>query len=131
MAADEFSENVDKFVSKYGKSGFIKLYLTNFLYDLVLYYLQADFHDKEKDSEYFFHYNVAKKRAFTPTEIDKFKDNLRRSCAKKAESIVEYLERQKILDKIEIGSIDDTLANIIEDALRSLIAGLEQAHGEG
>jgi hypothetical protein len=108
-------------VDKYGKPGFVTLFLTNFFYELILYYLQSGSSDKNKDSQYFFHYNVTKKRAFTPEELDDFRNDLRVICAKRAKEIVKQLEKENLIDTIELSKDDARLTTRIDDTIREIL----------
>jgi hypothetical protein len=127
MSADEntAAKNIIDFMLKFGNQGFTKLLITNYLYELVLYHLQLQSSNKEADSRLFFYYNPSKRKNYTPKELDKFRNNLRLECSKRAEIIVKELQKAKALDLLEKDpSTDQKFSLLIEQIVKGVLADM-------
>jgi hypothetical protein len=56
MSVEDASEKITAFMSKYGEKGFLTLYFSNYLYEMILSYLRAHSDTPSKDSVYEFHF---------------------------------------------------------------------------
>jgi hypothetical protein len=50
MTSERATENIKAFVSKYGEKGFLRLFFSNYLYEIVLSYVRAHSDTRSKDS---------------------------------------------------------------------------------
>ena len=118
-------ENFKRFLEKFGKDGFVQLFFTNYLYELLLYYLHSK-GQGEKDTSYSFYYNYSQKRIYTPEEIDEFKSNLRKECSKKAESIINELKALNLTFDFTDPSENSNVAEIIGSAVKKILTQIEE-----
>ena len=121
-------ENFEKFLEKFGKDGFVQLFFTNYLYELLLYYLHSK-GQGENDTSYSFYYNYSQKRTYTPEEIDEFKSNLRKECSKKAESIIDELKALNLTFDFTDPSENSKVAEIIGSAVKKILTQIEEDRG--
>jgi hypothetical protein len=91
------------FLDAHGQEGFLKLLLSNYLFELAMYYLHSEKNPAAQirdDTSYRF-YVDGQERVYAPEEIERFKGDLRKECKKKAIAIVENLREMEILDKLD------------------------------
>ena len=73
-------KNLENFLKKYGMEGFLKLFYTNYLFDLVTYYIQSQDNVRERNPSYLYHFDI-KGNPFPPTKIDDFNRRLKTVCS--------------------------------------------------
>jgi hypothetical protein len=91
-----------EFLDKHGQVGFLKLLLTNYLFELAMYYLHSEKNPAaqiREDTSYRF-YVDGQEKVYAPEEIERFRSDLRIECKKKAAVIVENLREMGVLDKL-------------------------------
>ena len=80
--------NLDQFTEKYGQEGFLKLFLTNYLFELVLLYLQSKPRKRDVDDTSYLFYVNFQGESYSTEQMDSFKTRLRKECAVRADSIL-------------------------------------------
>lgn len=101
--------NIKGFFGKYGKEGYIELFLTNYLYEFTMYWLRSE--DK-RDS-----YNSALKFHLKGEDIASLKETqdyqvkIKASCSKKAKQIVSKLKVEGLIEKWETIPLEDPKLN--------------------
>jgi hypothetical protein len=114
---------VQEFLDKHGKEGFFKLFLTNYLFELAMYYLHSEKNPAaqiKEDTSYVF-YMGGQERVYPAEELEKFKRDLRVECQKKASLIVENLKEKGILEKLSENIVEDpTVAELVQKAFESM-----------
>lgn len=115
--------NIQEFLEKHGREGFLELFLTNYLFELVMYYLHSEKNPSaqiREDTSYTF-YVGGRERAYSPEQIEKFKQNLRAECRKKAKVIVERLKKMKLLERLPKDIMaEPEVAKLVQNAFRSI-----------
>jgi len=115
--------NLKEFLDKHGREGFLKLLLTNYLFDLAQYYLHTEKNPAVKvreDTGYRF-YVGGRERVYKPGEIEQFKQDLRRECEKKALLIIENLKKMELLEKLDGDFMaDPKVAKLVQEAFESI-----------
>jgi hypothetical protein len=125
-ARNRAQKNVKDFVAKYGVEGYLRLFITNYLFELTSYYLYSEQHGTKKDSTtlMFFDY---KDDPYTRDQIDRFRSDLRSECSRKAEAIVSDLKRlglsgtlaEEPLGNPELATrLSEALSSILKDVAR-------------
>jgi hypothetical protein len=100
MSAERASENIKAFVARYGEKGFLRLFFSNYLYEITLSYVRAHSDTASKDSGYAFHF--AKEGTPRPVKEDEeVRRTLRKECDQKAAQIVATLEVRNLLPKFD------------------------------
>lgn len=116
-------KNLREFLDAHGKDGLLRLLLTNYLFELAMYYLHSDKNPPavKEDTGYRF-YVDGKERVYQPEAIEQFKLDLRRECEKKALLIIENLKKTDALDKLDTDFIaDPKVAKLVQEAFESLM----------
>jgi hypothetical protein len=130
MSEENMAEsNITKFFEKYGTEGFLRLYFTNYLFELVMHFLRTeDPDDIRYDSSY--HYHFLKDAVVTPEKEEEFRKNIRKECAKKADEIVKYLRKRKLVDKIAVGFYKDSVAKMVQISLKDILTKFSKTQKE-
>jgi len=116
-------KNMKEFIEKYGEEGFLKLFITNYLFELVNYFLNTTAKD-EKDPSYLMHVNY-KGIPYTHEEIDKFNSAIKQECAKLATIIVDKLKTMDALKNFVIEPTPDPrILPLLEEAFQSIVKEL-------
>jgi hypothetical protein len=123
MVEVKAEQNVNEFIKKHGKEGFLKLFFTNYLHELVQYYLHSR-GKKGEDTGLLFYVNF-RGRAYSPQELDHFRNDLRRACGEKATQIVQKIKELGILERLgEDPLADPKISRILADSLDEIIKEL-------
>lgn len=124
MASEKrkMEKNITEFLERHGQEGFLKLFLTNYLYDLVMYYLHSSGRDREEDTSYHFYFG-ADDRVYSAEEIDRLREAVRKECSRRASLIVSEMKRRKILDKAirSPKQMSPELFKLVQDALKGML----------
>lgn len=111
--------NVNRFMEQFGVEGFLKLFFTNYLFELSTYYLFSEQRGKvDSTTLMFFDY---KGNPYSSKQIEEFRRGLRSECAKKAETIAAELKEKEtaFLDKRLLS--DPKVARIVATAVESIV----------
>jgi len=115
-------KNLREFLDRHGKDGFLRLLLTNYLFELAMYYLHSEKNPPavKEDTSYRF-YVDGKERVYKPEAIERFKLDLRKECEKKALLIIENLKKKQLIEKLDTDFMaDPKVAELIREAFESL-----------
>ncbi len=131
MADEKLVEKrINEFFESYGTEGFLRLYFTNYLFELVLHYIRTeDAENIEFDSSYRYHFH--EDGLVTPEKEEEFRRDIRRECAKKADDIVRILKRRKLIDKIPLSFSDERVAKLIQTSLEKILQKISIAKRGG
>jgi hypothetical protein len=114
---------VKQFLNKHGREGFFKLFLTNYLYELAMYYLHSEKNPAaqiREDTSYRF-YVDGQERVYSPREVEKFKHDLLSECRKKAELIVENLKEMEVFEELDENIVEEPeVAELVQKAFESI-----------
>lgn len=107
MNDTEIQNNIDEFVDEHGVEGFFRVYLREYLFQLLNEEIQAATNDPKSDSAIQLHFS---QNVETDQELEEFEDQLRDQCAVRADELV-----AKIQDKPELEPIfEDTNVELLE-----------------
>ena len=77
-------DKLEEFLNKYGPEGFLQLFFTNYLYELVQHFL----HSKGKgDNDTSSLYYLYQEREISAEKIEQFEKQLKKACSKRAKII--------------------------------------------
>lgn len=114
---------VQQFLNEHGKDGFLKLFLTNYLFELAMYYLHSDKNPSVKikeDTSYRF-YVDGQEHVYPPEDLEKFKHDLIIECRKKASLIVQELKKSGAFERLTENVVEDPeVAKLVQIAFQSL-----------
>lgn len=123
-------ENIKQFMEKHETKGFLILYFSKYLFQLLKFQLKSKFTDTdpEKDSAYIFYTKNGK--ITNLSEVVKYEKELYEVCKQKAKIIVEELEKDSnlsLLFKGDFSKINDPqLEKKFETALHRILKNLEK-----
>jgi len=128
MSTENASQNVTAFIAKYGEKGFLTIYFSNYLYELILSYLRAHSDTASKDSGYAFHFAKAGQLR-TTQEDEEFRRALRVECDKKSSQIVAALDKRKLVEKFseDLDVITAEMTEEVDSALKEIFEGVLKA----
>ena len=114
---------VQQFLNKHGREGFFRLFLTNYLFELTMYYLHSEKNPAaqiKEDTSYRF-YVDGQERVYSPREVERFKHDLISECRKKAELIVENLKKTEIFERLDQNLMEEPkVAELVQKAFESI-----------
>lgn len=115
-------KNIRKFLEKHGREGFLRLLLTNYLFELVMYYLHTERNKPVVQEETGYEFYVdGRGRAYAPEQIEQFKKDLRAECARKAESVVAAIKGKELLEKLDQDILSDPeVSKLIQEAFATI-----------
>ena len=121
MSIEDASEKITAFMTKYGEKGFLTLYFSNYLYEMILSYLRAHSDTPSKDSAYEFHFGKSGKLR-TVKDDESFRQALRHECDEKASRIVTAFEKQGLLVRFsgDLDSITTRATRQVDEALKEI-----------
>lgn len=115
--------NIQKFLRRHGREGFLELFLTNYLFELVMYYLRSEKNPSaqiREDTSYTF-YVGGREQAYSPEQIEEFKRDLRAECRKRAILIVAEIKEMKLLERLtEDVMAEPEVAKLVQRAFKSI-----------
>ena len=115
--------NLREFLEKHGREGFLKLLLTNYLFELAMYYLHSEKNPSAQvmeDTSYRFFVD-GRERVYPPEQIDRFKRDLRAECGKKAALVVETLRKMELVERLsEEVLAEPEVAELVQKAFESI-----------
>jgi len=118
---NKVDENVKEFLNRYGKEGFLQLFLTNYLYELIQYFLHSKM--RGEDDLSLSYYTTHQKKLYSSEEIKSFEDKLRKECNIGAKRVVEELKRTNLIDKIDsFPPKNPKVARIISDEFEHIMS---------
>lgn len=115
--------NLREFFEKHGREGFLKLLLTNYLFELAMYYLHSEKNPAaqvSEDTSYRF-YVDGRERVYPPEQIERFKRDLRAECKKKATLVVETLRKMGLIERLsEDVMAEPKVSELVQKAFESI-----------
>lgn len=131
MSIQDASQKVASFMAKYGEKGFLTLYFSNYLFELVMSYVRSESDAKSKDSAYQFHLNK-NDRPKSVKQDEEFRQALRIECDKKASKIVANLEKRGLLAKFseDIDQVTTETREEVDAALKEIFEKVLKAKWE-
>lgn len=125
ISPDDAQRNLNQFIEKYGREGFLKLFLANYLQELVLLNIHSRPRKGNDDTSALFYLNY-RGESYTASQVENFKKRLRKECASRAEEIVRAAKESGLLDKLtEDPSQTPGISEQLEAAFRSIIKEIE------
>jgi len=126
---ESIQKNISDFIEKYGQEGFLELYFTNLLYEMVKDNIRSKT-EKVKDSpglQYYFDKNGNFEKS---SRLKEFNEKLRIECNKKSKQIVELIEKKKLISKfgIDFDKITASLSKEMDDQIKDIfkkVVGVE------
>ena len=103
---EKIQNNVNDFINKYGQEGFLELYFTNLLYEMVKDNIRSKT-DSVKNSpgmQYYFDKNGNFEKT---SKLKEFDIKLKTECNKKSKQIIELIKKRKETDKIDIAMVEE------------------------
>lgn len=125
ISKEDAEHNLNEFLQRYGREGFLKLFLTNYLQELVLLYIHSRPRKESDDTSSLIYVNF-RGRNYTTAQVDDFKKQLRQECAARAEQIVGRARNSGLLERLtEDPLMDPQVSQELETAFRSIIKEID------
>lgn len=117
--------NFKEFLDRFGNEGLLQLFITNYLYELVQYFLHSR-SDGEIDTsiEYYLNFKGIRYKA---EEIDQFEAELWKDCGERAKKVVLQLKKLDLIKKIAHEPLShpetaDIVINELERVLKEFVS---------
>ena len=117
-------ENLQNFLEKHGTDGFLKLFYTHYLFDLVTYYIQTNTNQKDDNPSYLYYFDI-KDNPFSTKQIDNFNKKLQIICSEHALKIVTSLKTQTDFDDLVTKPLNVDSRNLLDTAFKEIIGGFD------
>jgi len=118
---DMIRKNLHDFLEKYGKEGFLKLYFTNLLFEMVKdeIHTRSDSVKNSPGLQYYFNKEGNYENA---SKLEEFNKRLKNECMKKSELIVSLVEKKNMISKfgVDLNKITEVLSNEIEKQMKDI-----------
>ena len=120
---EEIQNNIDEFVEEHGVEGFFRLYLREYLFELLNEEINAASGDVESDSALQLHFS---QNVTTDKELEEFEDQLREQCATRADELVERIkdseELRPLFEEAEVELLQrEDVEDMIENSMHDII----------
>jgi len=124
----EAEKNIVEFFDKQRTEGFLRLYFTNYLFEIVMQFLRSGEEEKDFDSAYAYHFVEGK--LVSPEDEKKFKVELRRECRHKAGLIVSRIQERELIEKfgLDLDSITKQMTETVNEALKAILEEVFATH---
>lgn len=124
----EADRNLKEFYSRHGAEGFLQLFLTNYLFELVQYFLHSEM--KGEDDTSITYYINYRGRLYRSKDIDEFEADLKKECGRRAQAIVRRLKEMKIAEQIMREplmhpKVTELVVQQLETILKEIVEGQE------
>lgn len=118
----KIERNIREFLEKHGQEGFLKLFLTNYLYDLVLYFVHSAGRDREENPGYYFYFR-ADGKVIAAEEVDELREEVRKECSRRATYIVSEMKKRGILQQAIQDPVETSpeLFKLVQQTLEEMI----------
>ncbi|MGA3193179.1 MAG: hypothetical protein ABSD73_11835 [Candidatus Bathyarchaeia archaeon] len=128
---DKAEANIRAFIDKYGETGFLELYFTNYLFELLMSYLRSHSKMRELDGGYQYHFK-GKDMVIAPNEEQRFREDLKLACSKKAKAIVAQLQERGLLSRfgLDLSSITREATDTLSHSVREIFETVFQTEWE-
>ncbi len=122
---DAFAErNIKEFINKYGLEGFYELLISNYLFELLMYYLHSERNptSKQNGSASYKFYIDGRERIISTQELEDFSKKLNNECSKIAKVIVSRLDEEDLLKSLhKKGLFSPKIVKLMEETIDSII----------
>lgn len=116
--------NLKEFLNRYGSEGFLKLYFTNYLFELTMHFLHSKGEGDTDTSQLYYAYRG---KVYTPAEIESFEKELKQECSKRARIVVGLLKEHDLLEKITVESLQDPrISKLLKENLESILEEISE-----
>jgi urease gamma subunit len=120
---EEIQNNIDEFVEEHGVEGFFRLYLREYLFELLNEEINAASGDVESDSALQLHFS---QNVTTDKELEEFEEQLREQCATRADELVERIkdseELRPLFEEAEVELLQrEDVEDMIENSMHDII----------
>lgn len=117
-------ENVKEFFARYGEEGFLQLFLTNYLYELLQYFLHSKMSGEDDLS--LLYYLPYEKKTYSLEETKEFENKLRKECKNSAKKIVKELAKLNLIAKIGRSPLKHPkVAKLLAEEFESILSQLD------
>ena len=117
-------ENLQNFLEKHGTDGFLKLFYTHYLFDLVTYYIQTNTNQQGDNPSYLYHFDI-KGNPFSTKQIDNFNKKLQTVCSEHALKIIDSLKTQTDFNDLVAKPLDINSEDLLDTAFKEIIVGFD------
>jgi len=118
--------NLREFLEAQGDGGLVRLLVSNYLFELSLYYLHSGKNPSsgiKEDTGYRF-YIDGRDRVLDPEKIEKFKQELRSECEKKAVAVVNKLKEMELFGPLANNRFSDPkVSALLREAFEEITKG--------
>jgi len=122
-------KNVSSFLEKYGGEGFLELYFTNLLFEMVKdnIHSRSDSIKNSPGLQYYFDKNGKYESA---TKLKEFDKKLKDECMKKSKKIVSLIKKRELVSKfgIDLNTITQSLSDDVNNQIKAIfkeVLGIE------
>lgn len=124
----KIQNNIDEFVEQHGVEGFFRLYLQEYLFELLYEEVNAASGDPKQDSGIQLHFS---NQVTSDKELQQFKEQLRNQCVSRADRIVERIKNNDTLQPLfENGDVEllqrDETEEMITTAMHDIVEEWEE-----
>jgi hypothetical protein len=97
------------------------LFLTNYLFELILMYLHSKPRNEKDDTSYLFYVNF-RGESYSADQIDNFKAALKKECARRAVYIVKIAKESGLLERLgEDPTKDPRISEQLDQVFGSIV----------
>jgi hypothetical protein len=119
--SESADKNLKEFLERYGEEGFLKLFFTNYLFELVSYYIHNRGENEADDPSFLMHVDD-KGVTRTNDDVAKFNESLRKQCLLRAELVIAKLkETGSLKDFISTPISDPRVVSLLDEAFRAIV----------
>jgi hypothetical protein len=120
------SKNTQEFIKKYGKEGFLELFLTNYFFELIQYFLHSELRVKEDLKTAY--YSNFKGVPYKKKDIEEFEKKIKEECNLRAKLVVRQLKSNNLLEKIakepnQHPEVDKEVTKSLKEILKTISSG--------
>jgi len=110
---EEIQKNINDFINKYGQEGFLELYFTNLLYEMVKDNIRSKT-DKVKNSPGLQYYFDKNGNFESTSKLKQFDIKLKNECSKKSKIIVELIKKKNLMSEFGVDINKITTSRSVE-----------------
>jgi hypothetical protein len=118
---ESIQNNIHQFIEKYGQEGFLELYFTNLIYEMVKDNIRSKTKKIENSPgmQYYFDKNGDVEKS---SKLKEFDEKLKIECNKKAKQIVELIIKEDLISKfgIDFDEISASLAKEMDEHIKDI-----------
>jgi hypothetical protein len=109
---NDAEKNIKEFLEKKGKEGYVRLFLSNFLFEFMMYWLRSE-DDENSLYNTAFKFHLKGKNIASLKDTEDYQKKIKEVCKIKADKIVDKLKNEKIIEEIDSFSLDDPKINTL------------------